>query len=83
MMNLREEIEKYCIANPQKEYEKLTEKFLAYWEKEIKGEPRWMREKTWKLGARLATWSKNNKTHANNKLTKTFRELANKINLYR
>lgn len=80
MMNLREEIEKYCIANPQKEYEGITEKFLAYWEKEIKGEPRWMREKQFKLPQRLAQWKKNEVRFSNKKKIDKFRQMMNRIN---
>lgn len=80
MMNLREEIEKYCIANPQKEYENIKEKFLTYWEAEYKGEIRWMRERTFKIGSRLAQWKRNETLYANKKLINKYRNLQNTVN---
>lgn len=80
MTSLREQVESYIIANPQKEYENIKEKFLTYWEAEYKGEIRWMREKTFKIGSRLAQWKRNETLYANKKLINKYRNLQNTVN---
>ena len=80
MTSFREQVESYIIANPQKEYENIKEKFLSYWEAEYKGEIRWMREKTFKIGGRLAQWKRNETLYSNRKKVQKFRELASRIN---
>lgn len=78
-MSLRNLVEEWNAKNGEKYSQEFLDRFIAYWEKDGK----WDNQKTFKIGGRLATFSRNDKKYKQKNTINRLKQIAGNTNFFR